>query len=156
MLCHWPMPGSQEIRALIFELRPESLEMEGLIVALTKQTAALRARHGVEVELHLCDEPDVPLPVKEALYRINQEAFQNAIEHARPERLDVRLVRAPDSLTLEVCDNGVGFDPLAAYPGHLGCARCGSEPMTVGGTLEIVSASDCGTQIGLVSRSLRH
>jgi len=80
------------------------LEMEGLIVALTKQTAAIRARHGIEVVLSLCDEPDVPLPVKEALYRINQEALQNAIKHARPERLDVRLELGEGdcrSLTLE-------------------------------------------------------
>ena len=139
--------GLMEMRALIFELRPESLEMEGLIVALTKQTAAIRARHGIEVELHLCDEPDVPLPVKEALYRITQEALQNAIKHARPERLDVRLVCAPDSLTLEVCDNGVGFDPLAGYPGHLGLRSMRERAMKVGGTLDIVSAPDCGTQV---------
>jgi signal transduction histidine kinase len=139
--------GLMEMRALIFELRPESLEMEGLVVALTKQSAAIRARHGIEVELHLCDEPDVPLPVKEALYRINQEALQNAIKHARPERLDVRLVCAPDSLTLEVCDNGVGFDPLAGYPGHLGLRSMRERAMKVGGTLDIVSAPDCGTQV---------
>ena len=75
--------GLTEMRALIFELRPESLEMEGLVVALTKQVEALRVRHGIEVELSLCDEPDVPLAVKEALYRIAQEALHNAVKHAR-------------------------------------------------------------------------
>jgi signal transduction histidine kinase len=139
--------GLMEMRALIFELRPESLEMEGLVVALTKQTAAMQARHGVDVALNLCDEPDVPLPVKEALYRINQEALQNAIKHARPERLDVRLACRLDSLTLEVCDDGVGFDPLASYPGHLGLHTMRERAMKVGGTLEIVSAPDCGTQV---------
>ena len=139
--------GLVEMRALIFELRPESLEMEGLIVALTKQTAAIRARHSIEVELHLCDEPDVSLPIKEALYRIAQEALQNAIKHARSERLDVRLACAPDCLTLEVCDNGVGFDPLAGYPGHLGLRSMRERAMKVGGTLDIVSAPDCGTQV---------
>ena len=71
------------MRALIFELRPESLEMEGLVAALTKQIAALQVRHGIEVELNLCDEPDVPLAVKEAVYRIAQEALHNAVKHAQ-------------------------------------------------------------------------
>ncbi|HET8522745.1 MAG TPA: PAS domain S-box protein, partial [Thermomicrobiales bacterium] len=72
-----------EMRALIFELRPESLEQEGLVAALEKQAAATRARHGIAVELALCDEPDVPLDVKEALYRIAQEAMHNTVKHAR-------------------------------------------------------------------------
>jgi signal transduction histidine kinase len=139
--------GLTEMRALIFELRPESLEVEGLVAALIKQTAAVRAHHGLEVELTLCGEPDLPLAVKETLYRIAQEALQNAVKHARPQRLDVRLICAPDSLILEVCDNGAGFDPLASYPGHLGLRSMRERVQLVGGTLDIVSAPDCGTQI---------
>jgi PAS domain S-box-containing protein len=75
--------GLAEMRALIFELRPESLETEGLIAALEKQASALRARHEVEVEAVLCDEPNVSLEKKEALYRITQEALHNTVKHAR-------------------------------------------------------------------------
>ena len=50
--------GLAEMRALIFELRPESLTQEGLVVALTKLVDASRVHHGIEVELGLCDEPD--------------------------------------------------------------------------------------------------
>ena len=139
--------GLTEMRALIFELRPESLEAEGLVTALTKQTTALRARHEIEVELTLCDEPDVPFPTKVALYRIAQEAFHNAIKHGRPSRLDVRLAREPDSLRLEISDNGVGFDPAAAYPGHLGLRSMRERAMRVGGTLDITSVPLNGTQI---------
>ena len=119
--------GLVEMRALIFELRPESLEWKAWSLPSPSRPQPYEARHGVEVELNLCDEPDVPLPVKEALYRITQEALQSTIKHARPERLDVRLACAPDSLTLEVCDNGVGFDPLADYPVTWDCTRCASE-----------------------------
>ena len=76
--------GLTEMRALIFELRPESLEVEGLIVALTKQVEALRVRHGIEVTLSLCDEPDAPLAAKETLYRIAQEALQNRSSTPEP------------------------------------------------------------------------
>ncbi|HEX2729645.1 MAG TPA: PAS domain S-box protein, partial [Rubrobacteraceae bacterium] len=62
--------GLAEMRALIFELRPESLESEGLVAALEKQAAALRARHEISVRtIILCKEPDVPLETKEVLYR---------------------------------------------------------------------------------------
>ena len=139
--------GLAEMRALIFELRPESLEIEGLVVALSKQAEALRSRHGVEVKVSLCEEPDVPIAVKEAVYRIAQEALQNAIKHAHPSQLDVRLICRPESLMLEVCDNGAGFDPLASYPGHLGLRSMRERAIDVGGNLDIDSTPDCGTQI---------
>ena len=68
--------GLTEMRALIFELRPEALEQEGLVAALEKQVATVRARHGIEVVAALGDPGDVPLAVEEALYRIAQEALQ--------------------------------------------------------------------------------
>jgi PAS domain S-box-containing protein len=139
--------GLTEMRALIFELRPESLEMEGLVTALTKQTAALQARYDIEVELSLCDEPEIPLSIKEVLYRIAQEALHNAVKHAQPNRLDVRLICEPERLYLEVCDNGVGFDPQVFYPGHLGLRSMRERATRVGGTIDIISAPDCGTQI---------
>jgi len=89
----------------------------------------------------------VALAVKEALYRIAQEALQNAARHARADRLDVRLIHEAAGLKLEVRDNGVGFNPLAGYPGHLGLRSMRERALKVGGTLDIVSAPDCGTQI---------
>jgi signal transduction histidine kinase len=135
------------MRALIFELRPEALERDGLVVALTRHMEALKARYGVEVALNLCQEPDVSYAVKEAVYRIAQEALQNAVKHGQPDRLDVLLICAPDSITLEVCDNGAGFEPLADYAGHLGLHSMRERAQRVDGTLDIISAPGCGTQI---------
>ena len=139
--------GLTEMRALIFELRPESLELEGLVNALTKQAAAVRARYNIDVELSLCDEPVAPIPIKEVLYRIAQEAMHNAVKHAQPNRLDVHLACEADGLRLEVSDNGIGFDPLASYPGHLGLRSMRERAASVGGTLEITSEPGCGTQV---------
>lgn len=139
--------GLTEMRALIFELRPESLEMEGLVSALTKQTAALHARYGLDVEVSLCDEPDVSLSIKEVLYRIAQEALQNAVKHAQANRLEVCLACEPEFLRLEVRDNGVGFDPTAAYPGHLGLRSMRERAERAGGKLDIESTPGRGTQI---------
>jgi PAS domain S-box-containing protein len=136
-----------EMRALIFALRPEALATEGVVAALSKATAALIASRNVEIELSLCDEPDVSLEVKEVLYRIAQEALQNAVKHARCSRLHVSLTRERDRLSLEVHDNGVGFDPQAQYPGHLGLKSMRERAVSVGGRLDITSASGHGTQI---------
>jgi signal transduction histidine kinase len=62
--------GLAELRALIFELRPESLEREGLVGALEKQVAAVQARHGLHVRMQVAAEPDLPQPTKEAVYRV--------------------------------------------------------------------------------------
>ena len=139
--------GITEMRALIFELRPESLEMEGLVAALTKQVEALRVRHGIEIELKLCAEPDVPYAVKEALYRIAQEALQNAIKHSRSSRLELHLEHLPDALNLRVRDNGLGFDPQISFPGHLGLHSMHERALSVGGSLNIISEIDYGTQV---------
>ena len=139
--------GLTEMRALIFDLRPESLKTEGLVAALTHQASALRARGSIEVELSLCDEPDVSILIKEALYRIAQEALNNAAKHAGPGRLDVHLACEGGSLELEVSDDGIGFDPSTAYPGHLGLHSMRERAVSVGGTLDIVSAPGRGTQV---------
>jgi len=57
------------------------------------------------------------------------------------------LTREPDSLKLEVCDNGIGFDPQAEYPGHLGLRSMRERAMSIGGALEINSTPESGTQI---------
>ncbi len=139
--------GLAEMRALIFELRPESLEKEGLVAALSKQAAAFRARHGIAVEEVFAAEPPVPLEVKLAVLRIAQEALHNAAKHARPERIEVRLEPREGALLLEVGDDGLGFDPAADFPGHLGLRSMGERAFQLGGTLEISSAPGRGTRI---------
>ncbi len=62
--------GQVEMRALIFELRPKSLRIDGLVAALEKQAEVLRTRHTLAVQATFCPEPAVPLDVKETLYRV--------------------------------------------------------------------------------------
>jgi PAS domain S-box-containing protein len=139
--------GLAEMRALIFELRPESLESEGLVAALTKQAAALQARHGIVVQIDLGAEPDLPLMIKEALYRIAQEALHNILKHAQASRVGLRLIYDAARVVLEVQDDGVGFDPAQSFAGHLGLLSMGERAIRLGGRLEIESASGQGTCI---------
>jgi signal transduction histidine kinase len=139
--------GMAEMRSLIFELRPESLETEGLVAALEKQAAALRARHEIEVEATLCEEPETSLSVKEAVYRIAQEALHNTVKHARASNVEIKMVCTPEQVTLEISDDGLGFDARGDFPGHLGLRSMRERASSLGGTLEVTSAPGKGTQI---------
>jgi signal transduction histidine kinase len=136
-----------EMRALIFELRPESLEREGLVAALARQGAALQARHDILVQTDLCEEPALPLTVKQELYRIAQEALHNTVKHAHAHKVDLRLSRTSNAVILEVCDDGVGFDPLGSFPGHLGLRSMQERVSHLGGRLQIESVPGQGTHM---------
>jgi signal transduction histidine kinase len=140
--------GLAEMRALIFELRPESLESEGLVAALEKQAAALRARHEIEVEVALCEEPEASLEVKEAIYRIAQEALHNTVRHARANNVTIKMVcEGGRILKLEVSDDGVGFETGGEFPGHLGLRSMRERAQRLGGTLTIESSPGAGTAV---------
>lgn len=140
--------GLAEMRALIFELRPESLEKEGLVAALTKQVAVLRTRYKLTVEADLGEEPNLSLEMKHALYRIAQEAFHNIVKHARASTVVLRLTEQANEIILEVRDNGRGFDPEGLFPGHLGLRSMHERVTKMGGTLSIVSVAGQGTCVG--------
>jgi PAS domain S-box-containing protein len=139
--------GLTEMRALIFELRPESLETEGLVAALKQQAAALKARHEIPVHATLGEEPDFPLEKKEALYRIAQEALHNIVKHAHASKADLKLERDAGSIALEISDDGNGFDSSEDFSGHLGLKSMRERVARLGGTLRIESAPGEGTRI---------
>ncbi len=144
--------GLTEMRALIFELRLESLEREGLVEGLAKHAAALRARSEVEIAEELCGEPPVPLEVKETVYRIAREAMQNAVKHSQATAIRLRLRWNGEWLDLEVSDNGVGFDPAQPFDGHLGLRSMRERAAGQGGELLIDSAPGAGTRVELSIR----
>jgi len=81
------------------------------------------------------------------LHRIGQEALWNTVKHAHGRRVDVRLEAQEDSVVLEIADDGVGFDPDAGFPGHLGLRSMHERAIGVGGSLKVVSARGRGTQV---------
>lgn len=138
--------GLAEMRALIFELRPESLEVEGLIAGLTKQAAAVQARHGLRLQVDLGDEPDIPIHTKLLLYRITQEALHNIVKHAQALRGRLELSYHQAGIRLSVQDDGKGFDPQAPSQG-LGLRSMQERLEEVKGVLDIKSSPGEGTAI---------
>jgi len=137
------------MRALIFELRPESLEMEGLVAALTKQVAVLETRYQMSVDVSLGAEPDLSLELKHALYRIAQEALHNIVKHARASTVAIQLAQVNNEICLQVRDNGRGFNSAAPFPGHFGIRSMQERAMKMGGIFTIESAPEQGTSIAV-------
>jgi signal transduction histidine kinase len=137
-----------EMRALIFELQPGALAEEGLVAALGKQASALSAREGLAIEV---DGPGEHLPVgaevEEQLYRIGQEALANVVKHARASSATVRIAVADDTVSIEVSDDGRGFDPAAVGPDHFGLRSMRGRVADLGGRLEITSTPGRGTAV---------
>jgi signal transduction histidine kinase len=117
------------------------------VAALEKQVATVRARHGIEVVAALGDPGDVTLAVEEAIYRIAQEALNNIVKHARATRVDLALARKGGALTLEIRDNGAGFDPDGSFSGHLGLKTMRERAERLGGTLSLKSAPSLGARL---------
>lgn len=136
-----------EMRTLIFELRPASLETDGLVQALRNHAGAIRARTGLEVSVDADLAARPPLAVEEALYRIGQEALHNVVKHANAERAVFRLWAAADGLRMSVTDDGTGFDPEHVPRGHLGLLGMRQRAELAGARLTIDSARDEGTRV---------
>lgn len=139
--------GLAEMRALLFELRPESLETEGLVAGLKKQLDSLKVRHSLKVEASFAAEPELPLEIKEGLYRIAQEALNNVVKHARASAVRLCFSQSPGNITLEVSDDGRGFELVAVPRGHLGLITMRERAALFNGTLEISSQPGQGTQV---------
>jgi signal transduction histidine kinase len=141
----------EELRSVVFELRPASLEAEGLAHVLRKHVEVLRRVTGREIELRIASPPVLGAAAAGQVFRIAQEALQNALRHADADRIEVRLSDGGGRLALSVTDDGRGFD--AAAPGvrgrRLGLTSMEERAQRLGGTLEIRSAPGSGTTVRL-------
>ena len=139
-----------EMRALILELRPDALAEEGLVAALARQAAAICAREQLPVTVEGPDDP-LPLPAgaAEHCYRVALEALHNTVKHAAASHATVTIVAADGSVRVSVADDGAGFDPALARPGHLGLRTMAERARAAGGDLEVVTAPGAGTRIQL-------
>jgi signal transduction histidine kinase len=141
-----------ELRSLILGLRPADLTHDGLEGALRKEIEMVRRVHGVEVELRAdCAGADGRDSLDFEVLRIANEALHNAVRHASPSRVDVRLHGDEQRLTLEVSDDGIGFDPgdPELRSRHLGLTSMEERARELGGALEVSSAPGAGTTVRL-------
>ena len=107
----------REMRLLIFELRPSVVEMQGLIPALRARLEAVEERAGMNVEISADENLELSDRIQDGLYRIAQEALNNALKHAKANQITLNLTGTMSSVTLEIMDDGVGFKPDESVEG---------------------------------------
>lgn len=136
----------KEMRLFIHQSQPLLLEENGLIGALHQRLAAVEGRSDVNARL-LADEIDLSMEVQEALYYIAQEALNNALRHAQARQVTVYLRNSGSAVTLEIHDDGRGFDPTGVDTGGMGMKNMRSRAQEIGGALVLQSKPGEGTRL---------
>ncbi|MFC1975380.1 GAF domain-containing protein [Chloroflexota bacterium] len=138
----------QEMRLLIFELRPPILEEHGLAAALQTRLESVEGRSGLQTEFQAEGISDLPSEIEEGLYRIAQESLNNALKHAQARRVSIGLTQEQRSVVLEIADDGIGFDPNTAWAkGGLGLRGMEERVALLGGQLAVNSKPGEGTKV---------
>ena len=140
-----------ELRSLVFELRPPALETEGLATTLRKHVDVLRRVHRRAIELRIAGTPRLSPRADAEVFRIAQEALQNALRHSRAERVELSVEARDGLLVLAVADDGDGFDASdpAVRSRRLGLTSMEERARELGGTLVIDSRAGEGTTVRL-------
>lgn len=165
----------REVRLLIYELRPTELEEEGLLGALYRRLETVERRAGVRTNLFITDEAGQPLdpamdgreatiefyrlpPVIElGLYRIAQEALNNALKHSGATEVTIRLRLGQETLSMEIEDNGRGFveNPQPRPSAGFGLTGLKERAKQMGGYLSVSSAPNRGTTVRIAGIPFR-
>ena len=141
----------QDIRSYIFDLRPEVLQgdleraMEDLVQGV-RVNALIDAELAVEGDLNSAVTEDQAV----SLFRIAQEALSNVSRHAQASSLQVKLTALPQSVRLEITDDGIGFDPQADRPeDKRGLRNINERAHMLGAKLSVESAPGSGTRVSV-------
>jgi signal transduction histidine kinase len=138
------------LRLLLFELRPPSLDRDGLASAIAEygQQRLEDGRVIFRVDQSLVSEP--PVEARTILYRVAQEALNNVNKHAQAGTVIISLTQRDGGIEISVRDDGVGFDAAHIAPPtpvHLGILSMSERAEMAGGTLEIESSPGIGTSL---------
>ncbi|MCX5811465.1 MAG: histidine kinase [Proteobacteria bacterium] len=143
---------TENIRSVISQLRPPVLDDYGLFAALRSFGEHFSLRTSINVVLEGEETfPKLNMYIEGALFRITQEALNNAAKHARASKIIVSLKNHVDHVTLTIKDDGVGFDPNNITNikrlDKWGLTNIKERAMSVGGRCHIESSPGKGAQI---------
>lgn len=141
--------GLEETRAAINDLRANMVEDLGLSGALNRLVEMLAQRNDYEARFELRgDEPRLDSHTAQSLFRIAQEALNNAERHARATHVSMMLEHAPDgTINISVKDDGVGFDVAAMSDERFGIRGMRERAEMIGAHLRVDSVAGSGTTV---------
>ena len=144
-----------EMRALIFELRPEAFADEGLLQALSTRAAAISARENLRIRVA---GPTGRLPVdadvETALYQIVSEILRDVVKHAGADIVSVTLHVDERTVSITVVDDGAGVDPTRPHLDRPSLAVIAEHARTIGAVFHVSSGD--GTTISIAVPVERH
>jgi signal transduction histidine kinase len=139
--------GLDEARRAIQDLRSAPVEELGLVAALEQLVTQFGQRNGIRTQWTLDGEPFPLLPVQaNALYRIAEEALYNIENHAKADRVAVRIGYGR-GVTISIQDNGRGFDPSAVDPERYGLVGVRERAALIEGEVTVDAAPGQGTTV---------
>ncbi|MER7914352.1 sensor histidine kinase [Streptomyces sp. NPDC096068] len=144
-----------EARRFVRALAPPDLEHGSLAAALERlcEPGAEAGPYGPRVRFSVSGTPvELPTPYEVALLRIARSALANTVRHASASRAEITLSFMGASVTLDVVDDGEGFEPGAVRPsseGGFGLPAMRSRAESLGGTFTVESAPGQGTAVAV-------
>lgn len=143
--------GLQEARRALQALRASPLEDLGLTLAMRQLVASVAERSGMLITLTVSSDFDGLSPeVEQGIYRVTEEALNNAARHAHAQNVIVSLRRNRYTLYLTITDDGVGFDPeTVSLDDHYGLVGMRERALLCNGQLDIDSIPGAGTTVRL-------
>ena len=136
---------AEELRGIAHNLRPPVLDRLGLAPALRALCEDFSRHTGIPVQAQIADLPAAPDAVGVACFRFLQEGLNNVARHAGANQVEVRLAIAEGHFTLELSDNGAGFNP--EEQDGLGLLSMRERIESIGGKLQVSSAPQAGTRL---------
>lgn len=139
----------KDVQGLSHRLHSSKLEYLGIVAAANSFCKELSEQQNVEIEFtHTGIPRGIPKEVSLCLFRVLQEALQNAVKHSRVRRFKVDLQGTSEEIHLSVTDFGIGFDPVVAISSRgLGLISMQERVRLIHGDLSIDSQTERGTTI---------
>jgi len=136
----------QEMRLMVFELRPPELETKGFTLALQERLETVEARTGIESVISIDIEERLPSKIENGLYSIAREALNNILKHSHATKVKITLQRKNGSIIFEIQDNGIGMEALnASNSAGLGLKGMKERADQIGASLILQNAPEKGT-----------
>jgi two-component system sensor histidine kinase DegS len=146
--------GMRDVRRFIADLRPGLIEEQGLVAAINDYIRGYVNAYNAHATFEADPIPRLASEIEIVLYRIVQEALQNAYKYARGAHVVVRLSQQPSALHLTIRDNGPGFDPheVVRRAGHSswGLTSMRERAELVGARFTVASRPGHGTEVTVV------
>jgi two-component system, NarL family, sensor histidine kinase LiaS len=135
-----------ELTNLVHELRPQTVDGQDFAEMLKEYAADWSNRSGIEMDISIAGNDELSLEIREALFRIVQEALANSARHSSAHHANISIEYGVDMVKMIIKDDGHGFDKSVQHTG-LGLYSMRERAEVLGGTFAVESSPDLGTKI---------